>query len=318
MTRGRAAAEMLFAAAIWGFGFIAAIWTLETWGPFWATTFRFVVASLFTLIIAAVFRFAKPGRPFALGSLMKTSFVPGILVGATLLLQTWGLAFTSATKSSFVTTLYVTIVPFFEWAVFRRNLRKPEWFGVAFAMFGVVLMTELSIAGVQWNVGDLLTVLCAITAAAQIVWIGNIQNKIQNAFEFNGAQSFWALLMCAVAAYFKEPMVWNQPSLQSWIGLFSLAIGSTAVAFALQIRAQRILSSTTASLFFLLEAPFAAVFAYLILAERLSIHQAMGGAIILIASLVTLFAFPQAPPPFPATAADSLESNASTCENRNL
>jgi drug/metabolite transporter (DMT)-like permease len=79
-----------------------------------------------------------------------------------------------------------------------------------------------------------------------------------------------------------------RPSLTdlSLVGLFSLTFGSTLIAFAFQVKAQKILSPSVVSLLFLLEAPFATFFGLLFLGEELRSDQWLGAALILSTSVV--------------------------------
>jgi drug/metabolite transporter (DMT)-like permease len=70
------------------------------------------------------------------------------------------------------------------------------------------------------------------------------------------------------------------------IGLLSLSLGSTTLAFYLQVRAQAHLSATVSSLLFLLESPFALIFAFLLLGESLSTMEAIGAFLIFTAAVL--------------------------------
>ena len=80
------------------------------------------------------------------------------------------------------------------------------------------------------------------------------------------------------------------------MGLLMLGIGSTLIAFYLQIKAQKVLSSTVSSLFFLLESPFALLFAFFLLGESLNMKQGIG-ALLIIALHNTNLDAPRSPAP---------------------
>ena len=77
-------------------------------------------------------------------------------------------------------------------------------------------------------------------------------------------------------------------SWQAIVGILSLGIASSVIAFYLQIRSQKVLSDATASMLFLLESPFAAVFGFLILKEQLRPVQIGGAVIIMLASVMQI------------------------------
>ncbi len=298
MTQSRAALELAIAGALWGFGFVAAMWSLKAGGPLAITGWRFVVAAgiglTFTFFIN---RFQKHSRSTANWKLnLKTARLPGLFIAGTLIFQTWGLQHTTATKSGFITCLYVLIVPLIEPFLGGPRPTRAVWLSALGALVGVGLMCGLWTSQVldersAINVGDFLTLLAAFCASFHILAIDRIGAKLGLGFDshkFNTAQSLAAGLPTLVLALAIEPGALYfplgliiQPNVAT-IGFLSLAIGSTLIAFALQVRAQKHIPPTTASLLFLLESPFAAIFATLLLNEIMSPTQLIGGAIILM------------------------------------
>jgi drug/metabolite transporter (DMT)-like permease len=290
--------ELAFAGALWGFGFIAAVWALRSMGPMAITGWRFTVAAVIGFTIVGL-------RPSLRSHLTREQFwlacVPGMLICATLVFQTWGLRYTTATKSSFITTLYVLIVPVLERLWLKRHVPRMHYLFVIIALIGVALICDLAgeftggINGtdprLRWNFGDLLTLICSFAASVHIIWFGRINQKIGDSFVFNNFQSLWACAIPLVASFALEPAPTPNLSDLSMIGFLMLAIGSTLIAFALQVRAQKVISPSLASLLFLLESPFATLFAIYFLGESLRTGQWVGAGLILAAAgLSTVFA----------------------------
>ena len=293
--------ELVFAAGLWGFGFIAMVWSLKAMGPLAITGWRFVIAAL----VSAVIVLAKPSLWRDVNwQQFRLAAIPGILLCITLIFQTWGLKYTTATKSGLITTMYVLIVPIFDVWFLKHRQSRFHYFYVFISLIGVSLICDLPRLFVShsdapsfsqsWNIGDLLTFICACAAAVQIFWFGLISKKVGSAFVFNGFQSVWAGVVPLILSFFLEPA----PNLKMFtasmslplIGLLSLSIGSTVIGFGLQVRAQKILSPSLASLLYLLESPFATVFAIYFLGESLALSQWFGaGLVILAAALSTAF-----------------------------
>lgn len=295
LSQPRAIFELIFAGLLWGFGFTGAVWALQVMGSLSMTGWRFTLAGLLGAVLFAK-NFKRGWSEFSL-----STFWPGLLIGLTLVLQTLGLKYTTATKSAFLTCLYVLLVPLLEPFVGgTRPTRRVVIFG-AISLIGVALMcglfadTDLLSDRDAWNIGDLLTVLCATTVSFHILLVGQLSQKLGSHFDsftFNTYQSFWAGIPCLIlalpqlglesGAYFPTALISKALPL---IGFLLLTFGSTFIAFALQIRAQKAIAPSLAALLFLLESPFAAVFAYIFLGERLSPTQLLGGFMI-IASIV--------------------------------
>ena len=270
--------ELLIAASLWGFGFIAAIWTLESFQPITSIVARFGLA---TLIGFAITWIIPSLRTRVHKSDLILSILPGFFLFATLWLQTWGLQHTSATKSSFITCLYVLIVPVIEWVFIHKKLPWIHWVCVSLALVGTALMVHLNID--EWNFGDSLTLGCSLMAALHILSIGWISQKVRSTFHLNIFQTAVAGIFALIAWSFSSESFPTQLTSNALIGLLMLSCGSTLIAFTLQIRAQKKISSSLASLIFLLESPFAMFFAFVLLQEQISGMQ-LSGAILILAS----------------------------------
>lgn len=300
----RAAFELVGAGTLWGFGFVAAVWALRGMGPLAVTGWRFAIAALVgSLMILAVPSLRKQvsREQFLLAA------IPGFLISLTLVFQTWGLRYTTATKCGLITTLYVILVPLGEWLWLKKRPPRIHFFCVLLALVGVYLIcippndvtgvangtvtkSAEELAKELPNFGDFLTFLCAIAATLHILWFGYIQKRIQSAFVFNNFQSLWAGTIPFILALFLEPAPQLSMANNSLVGFLSLVFGSTMIAFALQVRAQKVISPSLASLLFLLESPFATFFAFLLLGENLQLTQWIGaGAILVAAALSTAF-----------------------------
>ncbi len=281
----RASFELTLASVFWGFGFIGARWALVAMGPLWITGLRFVLAFLLTLPVMILI--SKKSDLLKMKENLLLAFFPGVFLGLTIVFQTWGLEYTTATNSGFITTLYVLFVPMFEALFFKKKLEIAHFILVAVALVGTALICNWS-ANV-WNKGDFLTLLCALAAAGQIVWISRMAHKIKSPFGFNNFQSFWCGIIGCVLALFFEPFRLEQVDGKAIFGFCSLLFGSTLIAFFIQIRAQKVLSASTASLLCLLESPFAGLFAYWFLNERLGSSQWSGAVLIIFSACFTIF-----------------------------
>ncbi len=278
----RAILELVFASTLWGFGFIAAVWAMEAVDAFELTLLRFAMASAVGMALL-YFNIRKlPVR-----DLWRWSFWPAVFLTGTLVFQTWGLRYTTATKCGFITTLYVVFVPLLESWHRGRPVSWKLWACVAGAFLGTLMIVNVGLNGL--NFGDFLTFICALFASAQIYYVGLISPRIQHPFAFNTFQSLWSALIC-VPFFFHNGMASKLAGWLDWpttamVGVFSLAFGSTVLAFALQIKAQAKLSPTVASLLCLLESPFAMIFAMALLGESLGPLEAAGAAVIFFSAV---------------------------------
>lgn len=274
--------ELILAGVIWGLGFVATIWALQDFSPVGFLVTRFLMA----FCLGEIIRLAVLRRKFWNATDFKLSIFAGILMASFLLPQTVGLLYTTATNSGFLTILYVVIVPILSFIAFRKKSSFRTYCLAALAFFGAWLLMKAEFT--NFNSGDLWTLLCAFTASLHILYLGRYANKIQDSFRFNNYQSLWCLLVVLPLIPFDPHYSMRSQNLLPWVGLLCTAIGSSIVGFMIQIRAQKVLSETTAAQMFLLESPFALLFGFLFLGERIGTQQMLGAGLILLSSYLTL------------------------------
>ena len=282
--RNRAVCELWIASFLWGFSFLAAKWALVGFGPFWTSVIRFFLAFFLGLLITAlsVGRFRKNEKA---ESYLKLSIPSGFLLGLTLLLQTKGLQYTTVTKASFLTTLYVVFVPLFDFLFFKTRIHRRLLLYIVLSLVGAGMICRVEFG--DWNIGDVMMLFCAMTSACQILYIEKVGPRIQHPFDFNVCQSLYAAFLLVPVALFFEPFrIPVTPS--AWFGVMFLVIGVSLVAFTIQVRTQKILPAATVSMFFLLESPIATFFAWLIFKETATGDQLFGGLLILVSAYGTL------------------------------
>lgn len=273
---------------LWGFGFIATRWAMLGFNSTLLTGARFFLASVCILPVVLL---SRKMRKKLSRKEFYLSFVPGFFLSLALVLQTIGLEYTTVTNSGFITVMYVVLVPALEVMMFGRRIQPFHILGIAVALFGAALMCNLrDISSV--NLGDGLTFLCALASAMQIAVMEKVSARISSPFLFNLYQAFWAGVGPLIAAFAlaftgSVQQIAHAPGL-AWAGILFLIFGSTMIGFLVQVRAQRVLPGSTASMFFLLESPFAAIFGYLLLGEKLSPLQWCGALLILSAAAITI------------------------------
>lgn len=278
----RAITELLLAGAIWGLGFVATVWALRDFSPVGFLISRFLIA----WILGEFVRIAILRQPIWNSNDFKLSIFAGILMASFLLPQTIGLLFTTATNSGFLTILYVVLVPILSFVAFGKKSPPLVYALAGLAFLGAWLLMKAELS--NFNSGDLWTLLCAFTASLHILYLGRYAVYIQDAFRFNNYQSLWCLIIVLPFAKFDPNFSIQSPNLLPWVGLLSTAIGSSIIGFLIQVRAQKVLSETTAAQLFLLESPFALFFGFIFLDEMISGMQALGAGLILLSSYLTL------------------------------
>ncbi len=285
LTKTKAIFELFIAGIFWGFGFIGTIWCLKVLSPSAILFYRFFIAFLVGFIILLL---QKRNKDFFLREL-QIAFIPGLLLWLTLIFQTWALKYTTATNSTFITTLYVVLVPLMNSFLGREKIGWYHWLCVALAFVGTGFIVEIHKLS-ELNIGDFLTLICSFFAALHIISIGDQTLKTESDLALNSFQGFWvalfSLMLYPVSGSWD---LFSGMTEQSWAGLLILGFGSSLLAFFFQVRAQKVISPSVVSLMFLLESPMSSVFAFLLLGEILGGFQWLGAAVIMAACLLISF-----------------------------
>lgn len=276
--------ELSIAGALWGFGFIGTVWALPFLSPTAIIFYRFAGA----FVLGGAFLLLAKTSKASLKYHFKLALVPAAFLFPTLILQTWGLQTTSATNSSFITTLYVIMVPLMRGLAGHEKLNFRVWMSVLLAFIGTGFIVQIqNLSEVRF--GDFLTLLCAVSAAFHLIYMGKIAPKSTNDFATNVFQSFWICLFCMFILPFDSKWSLTGMDQNAWIGMLSLAFGSSLIAFYLQVRAQKKVTPSVAGIMFLLESPFACLFAFMFLGEIFNAWQWFGSGLIIAACVnVTL------------------------------
>jgi drug/metabolite transporter (DMT)-like permease len=269
----RADLALIGVTAIWGCTFLLVQNTLHDVSPILFLGLRFAVAAC-----ALYFLYRK--------RLMKASLLPGIAAGFLLFagyaFQTVGLQYTTASKSAFLTSLSVPMVPLAGSLVYRLVPKPFELLGVAVATVGMVLLTApSSFAGI--GRGDWLSFLCAVAFAGQVVAVSHAAGK--GNFE---TLAFVQMLTASVLSFascslLETPVVNWTPRVISAVFLTGLL--ASALAFSVQAWAQQFSSATRAAIIYSLEPVFAWITSWWLIGERLGFKESTGAALILLGIL---------------------------------
>lgn len=278
---------LLLATILWGFGFVTSRWLIADYSPLIANALRYILAALFALPGLWYFRsYLKPLFYW------RISLFAALILFSSMYLQIEGLHYTTVAKNGFITVLYALFTPMLTLLFYRARHGLYFWPLLFMALFGIFLMCDLSFE--QFNWGDFLTLLCAILFSFHILYLDRIARHIPSALEFNLAQCFWMGLMGIAMALLSGEQVnlgtlWQHGGIEllwtasSLSGLLFLSFFSSIVAFSIQVHAQKSLPPHIVGLIFLLESPFAALFGYLFLQEKLNIQNIIGGGLVMVA-----------------------------------
>jgi drug/metabolite transporter (DMT)-like permease len=229
--------------------------------------------------------------PFAL-RLPRHTWRDGGLLGALVLVsyvaQAFGLEYISSNRSAFLTSLNVLMVPLLGLA-FGARPTLVMLLAAALACAGIGLM---SWDGGAHLLADAATVFGALAYALYVIVLSQRAARHQPR-QLAAAQIVW---MAGLACLWMLLDAWGTDKLQTlpsrlnaeilW-GLAYLGVVATAGMLFLQAWAQRAVSADKAALIYAMEPVFAALFAWVWLAEALTLRAALGGAMVVCAVVLS-------------------------------
>jgi len=212
-------------------------------------------------------------------SLMRGSVV-GIALFLGYLFQTWGLVYTTATKSGLLTGLSVVIVPIAASMLLRKRVQLTVWLGTLFAAGGLFLLVAGKGQLGAMNKGDALTLACAVSFALHIVLVDRFVRR-SDYRQLLLVQVGVVGLLSLIGALTMEPSV---PALSGSLieGILVTGVLATAVALYVLNRFQASSTASYTAIILTMEPAFAALFGALLLGETMGPSQWMGGAMILM------------------------------------
>lgn len=291
----RAYLLMVFVVAVWGSTFVLIKGALAHATPAAFNLARMTLA--FAVMAVGYHRYWR--------GIHRWQVVSGALVGLCLAtgyqFQTLGLARTTPSKSAFITGLMVVLVPLLSAIPGLRppGGHAPRWnafLGAVLAFAGILLLTAPAAAGTAGlrgllpdlnsiNLGDVLTLGCAVAFAFHCIALGHVSPRIGFQPLALLQVGFCALFMALSLPFIERPHVEWTPGLLAALAI--AAVLATAAAFSIQSWAQSILPSTHAALIMTLEPVFAWITSFLVMGERLGLRPACGALIILAGIAIT-------------------------------
>jgi drug/metabolite transporter (DMT)-like permease len=277
----RADLALLAVTLVWGSTFVLMQESVRVLPPYRFLALRFGLASLVMLALYGGRLWRAPRRQAAIAA--------GI--GATLFVgyasQTIGLQFTTAARSGFVTGLAVVLVPVIGLILLRQRPPLGAVAGVALATAGLFFLSWPGWEGTSAIVlrGDLITLVCSVAFAVQIVLVGKYAPAM-DPMALTTAQLLAVALLSGLFSLGEAPSVASDVPPWLWAGIVFLGVAATALAFAVQSKAQRFTTPTHVALIFAMEPVFSAIFAWLFTGEVLTGRSLVGSLLILSGMIV--------------------------------
>ncbi|NOX37083.1 MAG: DMT family transporter [Calditrichaeota bacterium] len=281
---------LLLTSAIWGLAFVAQRVGMEYIGPFLFNGVRFALGAGVLLPFIFLFQQSSTATTGWASLYRPLHLKAGILAGGALFLgasfQQVGIVYTTAGKAGFITGLYVILVPIL--GLFWGKRTYPEaWMGACLAVVGLYFLSVTE----DWAIsrGDLLVFVSAIFWAIHVHIIDHFTVRMPS-LPLAHIQFLTCAVFSLMVAIWAEP-IQGEALLLAWKPILYAGLLSTGVAYTLQVVAQKEAHPTHAAILLSLEAVFAVLGGWGLLAEVLNARQLLGCALMLAGMMVSQIRF---------------------------
>lgn len=280
-----AEAALLVMTIIWGGTFVIVKESLNDVSSMLFIAIRFGIAGLIILFFLILKKHL----------IDRKSIIPGLVLGVFLFIgfgfQTVGLQHTSATKSGFITGTLVVMVPIFQMIIEKKTPTRGSIIGTILVFIGILFLSSggtsitsfLSELGSTFNLGDTLTLICAVFFAMQVVYMDIYSPK----------NDFWMLFIIQLIVVsllgLITSVIFHVTDFEKihlsltdnlWTGILYTSLLATCINFGLQTKYQKVVTPTKAGIIYSFEPIFAALFAFFLLNEKISNFGLVGSALI--------------------------------------
>ncbi len=261
---------------IWGVAFVAQDIAAKTVAPFGVIAVRSYIAVLALIPVIFIMGKKAPQPIIGKGSpkyLILGGTLCGIALFAASFFQQLGIdQGTESGKAGFITALYIIIVAVFGILV-KKQFSIKIITSVLIAMVGLYLLC-VKAGGFGVETSDLLVLVCAFIFSAHILIIDHFSPRTE-CIKMACIQFFVCGTLSLIAMFIsREPTTLNGIA-SAAVPLLFLGIGSSGIAYTLQIIGQRNTDPTLASIIMSLESVFA-VLAGLLFGDSINLRKGIG------------------------------------------
>ncbi len=281
MNRKRYAADLVLfiASMIWGLGYFFQKVAAETTAAVTFNCMRYIIAALILLCMA---RFRLPPK----GEARKYTVLAGVVMFCGGNLQQIGLQTASIGNASFITAIYIVLVPFLAGLVLHRKIRATHYLAALISLGGLYLITTGGKGLERISRGDVIVFIGSIFWAMQILAVDKGVSYCDPVVFSAGELTTAAVLQIFTWLTFGKHDLTGAS--QSWPFALASGILVLGIAFIMQSFGQKHTGETEASIIMGLESVFGLLFGVLLYHEQFTLSQGLGMVLIFGAVLLAV------------------------------
>lgn len=265
---------LLLTALFWGLSYSAQSKAMASLQPLVFVSLRYIIGSL-TVLIPLLFLRKMP---------LKEEWIFGGLCGLFLaggeILQQFGLLYTEAGKTGFLTSLYVILIPLLG-MLGGKKTKLIIWIAAIFSVAGAFLLSYNPAEKAFGNKGDFLVLCCALFFAFQFMALAKFAPRL-DALRLAFVQGLTVAVLSGISSLCAGE-IWEVKRIMAG-GIPLLYCGCIAVGIActIQVAAQKYVPAAACSIILSTASIFAVAWGMLLLGEKYSLANLAGCGLILL------------------------------------
>ncbi len=262
---------LLGSAFLWATAYVFVKQMVAEIPPSFLLALRFSLAALILLVF-----YSRRLKQITL-PMLKGGIWMGIFLFGEFFTFTVGLQYTTASRSSFIISGYIILVPV-AYLIIRRKLpKKADILVSAVCLVGVCFIMGGGL-GTDFRIGDIYCLACAACYAFYVVVSAkhsrNYDTGLLNLIQI----ATTAVLACGGALISGD--LFTKPTLPQFTGILYLAVVCSVIPFFLCLYGMRFVSTTASGILLSTECVFAAILAVIFLRDPVYWQLVVGGCII--------------------------------------
>ncbi|MHA7275795.1 DMT family transporter [Arthrobacter sp. Hz1] len=234
---------LLLVAIVWGSSYLAAKSLTDTVDVTVILAFRFIIT---TIALAGIWLIWKRWRISRREALVGA--VLGLTQAAVLILETYGIAGTSATNAGLIISLVIVFTPITESIAFRTKVPRQIFIAGVIAVVGVCLLVSGDGFATP-TLGDLLMLAAAIVRSVHVTAVSALtKGRDHSPLNLTLIQSAVCALFYTIADHNAVLDAMQSFTGQEWLGVLYLGLACSVFAFVVQTWAIQQTSASRASL----------------------------------------------------------------------
>ncbi len=279
---GTAVALILFQSMLYGFGDAISKAAFEIMPVYSLITARYAIAFVLLILI-----YHKTLLKEIKAVSWKVWILPSLCISLGMIFNNIAINCTAATTAAFLRSLSTIMTPILAFLIYKKRLKKSECIVYVIAVAGLYLLCGRGgLSSFGW--GEVFSLLSALLCAGSLIF-GEESLKQMSAGSLTTIQAGFSLILSLLFAFSQDHgLYFATANTNVWLIIFYMAVACTLVGVLLQNIAMEFASAKLIALLQCACPVLTALFAFVILGEKLSFAGIIGATLIILSLVIEI------------------------------